>query len=391
MRILMSSVGTRGDVQPVLALALNLRNLGCDVRLCLPPNFVDQARELGFAAAAVGIEMRAPRAGASPAGPIPDLITDQFDVVGSAAEGCDLLLAGGTHQYAARSVAEARKIPCVVAVYAPVSLPSQALPPPGQAEFLLEPAANARMWIEYKRAWNTRSLDRVNANRARWKLGAIDDALGHILGENPWLAADPTLGPMPSTPKLEIIQTGAWMMEDDVPLPPSLEAFLDEGDPPIYCGFGSMPVPPGIGPVLVDAARALGRRIILCRGWSELPPVDQGQDCLVVDEANQQKLFTRVAAVIHHGGAGTTAAAARAGAPQLALPMFTDQFYWGQRLRNLGIGAAVPMAGLDASKLAEALDHVLEPRIAVRARSVAKDVVTNGAAAAARRLVELRR
>jgi len=90
MRVLLSVVGTRGDVQPVIALALEVRKLGHEVRLCVPPNFIEWAQGLGFAATPVGIEMRAPRPGAA-AQPIPDLIADQFDVVGAAAEGCDII------------------------------------------------------------------------------------------------------------------------------------------------------------------------------------------------------------------------------------------------------------------------------------------------------------
>src|SRR3954471_22093318 len=99
MRALVCAVGTRGDVQPIFALALRLRALGHDARLCVPPNFVEQARALGFDACAVGVEMRArPAAGAAALTPdemkrilasLPDLVSDQFDVVGAAAEGCD--------------------------------------------------------------------------------------------------------------------------------------------------------------------------------------------------------------------------------------------------------------------------------------------------------------
>src|SRR4051812_26941327 len=122
MRVLLSVVGTRGDVQPVFALALEVRALGHEVRLCVPPNFIEWAQGLGFAATPVGIEMRAPRAGVAPQ-PVPDLITDQFDTVGAAAEGCDFILGANAHQYAARSIAELRGIPYVNAVYAPTALP----------------------------------------------------------------------------------------------------------------------------------------------------------------------------------------------------------------------------------------------------------------------------
>src|SRR5512143_4120771 len=115
MRALLSAVGTRGDVQPVIALAIEVRKLGHDVHLCVPPNFIEWTQALGFPATSVGVEMRAPRRGAtgpSAAPPaIPDLIADQFETIGAAAEGRDIILGANAHQYAAPSIAELRGIP----------------------------------------------------------------------------------------------------------------------------------------------------------------------------------------------------------------------------------------------------------------------------------------
>lgn len=146
MRALLSSVGTRGDVQPIVALALRVRDLGHEVRLCVPPNFVEWARSLGFDAVPIGVEMRHPgsRNGTAPLTAeqirriresMPDLITDQFDVIGAAAEACDVILGANAHQYAARSIAELRRVPYVTALYAPVAIPSSDhAPPPAPGE-----------------------------------------------------------------------------------------------------------------------------------------------------------------------------------------------------------------------------------------------------------------
>src|SRR5205823_12491285 len=135
MRALLSAVGTRGDVQPALALALELRKLGHAVRMCISPNFVDWARSLGLEAVAMGVEMRMPaqRSGTTPEltpeelrrlrESMPDLITDQFETIGDAADGCDVILGANAHQYAAPSIAEHAGIRFVTAVYAPVALP----------------------------------------------------------------------------------------------------------------------------------------------------------------------------------------------------------------------------------------------------------------------------
>ena len=108
---------------------------------------------------------------------------------------------------------------------------------------------------------------------------------------------------------------------------------------PIFGGFGSMPAAGDATRRLIGAARAVGRRIIVSRGWADLELIDDAPDCIAVDDVSYDVLFPRVAAVVHHGGAGTTAAAARAGVPQVITPMFGDQFYWASRIVDLGVGA----------------------------------------------------
>jgi vancomycin aglycone glucosyltransferase len=323
---------------------------------------------------------------------MPDLITDQFDAVGAAAEGCNVILGANAHQYAARSIAERRSIPYVTALYAPVAIPSSDhAPPPAPGAAWIpggEAAVNAQRWDENVRAWNSRALERVNHNRSRLGLAAIDDVLRFNVTNRPWLAADALLAPAPTSPGREIFQTGAWILEDAAPLPEDLEEFLAGGEKPIYLGFGSMPAPQGVSRTLVDAARAIGRRAILSRGWADLSLIDDTRDCIAVGDVNQRALFPRVAAVVHHGGAGTTATAARAGVPQVAVPLFGDQFYWASRVRALAIGSSV-IGTLTADTLATALREVLEPAVAPRALHVAKRLTSDGAMIAARRLVAL--
>lgn len=389
MRVLISAVGTRGDIQPAVALALELRAAGHEPRLCIPPNFTDWAADLGFDARPVGIEMRAPRGGAASTAPpsVADLVTDQFESVGSAAVGCHLIVGGGAHQYAARSIAELRGIPFVDAVYAPVSLPSRDHAPPGTTPVSQGETINLQMWGENRRRWDERFLEPVNANRARLGLGQLDDLLSHILGSDPWLAADPLLAPLPSTPGLGVVQTGAWVLADTAPLPPPLEAFLAAGEPPVYLGFGSMPVIESAVQLVIDAVHAVGRRVILSRGWADLGLVDKAAGAIAIDDVNHQALFPRVAAVVHHGGAGTTTAAASAGAPQVLVPMFMDQFYWGQRVTDLDIGRVVPFASLEKNALVSALNDALGADRATRAGSLAAHISRDGAAVAARRLI----
>jgi vancomycin aglycone glucosyltransferase len=211
----------------------------------------------------------------------------------------------------------------------------------------------------------------------------LTDVRSHILGDDPWLAADPLLGPLPATPGLRVTQTGAWILPDQAPLEPALEAFLVAGEPPVYAGFGSMPADRETGRIVIDAVRAAGRRVVLSQGWAELGPIDDAPDCIAIGDVNQQSLFPRVAAVVHHGGAGTTTTAARAGVPQVIVPMFSDQPYWASRVRALGIGSRVARGALRAESLEAALRDALDPGVAARAAAVAATVAADGAAVAA--------
>ncbi len=184
----------------------------------------------------------------------------------------------------------------------------------------------------------------------------------HILGDQPWLAADPTLAPWREPADLDVVQTGAWILPDERPLPAELEAFLDAGTAPVYVGFGSMRAPKDIARVAIEAIRAQGRRALVSRGWADLALVDDRDACFAVGEVNQQALFGRLAAVVHHGGAGTTTTAARAGAPQVVVPQIGDQPYRAGPVADLGIGAAPDGPTPTTESLSAALRTALTPR-----------------------------
>ena len=214
----------------------------------------------------------------------------------------------------------------------------------------------------------------------------------HVLADRVWLAADPVLAPWRDLTDLDIVQSGAWILPDDRPLARELEAFLDAGGPPVYIGFGSMAMrsSPDLARVAIEAARAHGRRLILGRGWADLAPAGDPDDCLVVGDVNHQALFPRVAAIVHHGGAGTTTTAALAGAPQVVVPQIVDQPHWARRVAALGIGAAHDGPVPTPETLASALGMALAPETRARATAVAAQVLTDGATVAARRLLESR-
>ena len=399
MRALIAAVGTRGDVQPALALAFELRKLGHAARLCISPNFVDWAKDLGLEAVPMGVEMRMPgrKSGAMPnltpeelrrlRESMPDLITDQFETIGAAVGGCDVIVGANAHQYAAPSIASHAGIRCVTAVYAPVAIPSPDLaPPPAPGQTIESRTTIAEQWRNTANAWNERALDRINHNRGRLDMPPIDDVLDYVLTDQTWLAADAALAPIPVTPGRQVFQTGTWVLADRTPLPADLDAFIGNEEPPILAGFGSMPAAGDVTRRLIDAARAVGRRIIVSRGWADLDLVDDATDCIAVGDVSHDVLFPRVAAVVHHGGAGTSAAAARAGVPQVITPMFGDQFYWASRIVALGVGVTTSHATMTEESLAGALGKVFDSAVVDRARGLAMRVRRDGAEIAARRL-----
>ena len=195
----------------------------------------------------------------------------------------------------------------------------------------------------------------------------------------------PGPGPWPEPADLDVVQTGAWILPDERPLPAELEAFLNAGPPSVYAGFGSMRAPKDIARVAIEAIRAQGRRVLLARGWAGLAPIDDEDDCFAVGEVNQQALFGRVAAVVHHGGAGTTTTAARAGAPQVVVPQWADQPYWASRVADLGIGAAHDVQAPTTGSLSAALSTALTPATRARATAVADTIRADGATVVVRR------
>ncbi|NUW41586.1 glycosyltransferase [Nonomuraea rhodomycinica] len=401
MRVLLSTYGSRGDVEPVAGLAVRLRELGAEVRVCAPPDeeFARRLAGVGVPMVPVGRSARAlttsaPSAPADLPRRAAEVIAGQLDAVMPAAEGCDAMVVTGMMPAAAgaRSVAEKLGIPSVSVTFQQLTLPSphhRPLAYPGRP--LPPEVTDSRvLWDLDAQSVNALFGEALNSNRASIGLPPVDDVRDHVIGDRPWLATDPVLDPWLGSPDLDVVQTGAWILPDERPLPAELTAFLEAGAPPVYVGFGSMPMrgSTDVAQVAVEAVRAQGRRAVLARGWASLGRIDDRDDCFVVGEVNQQELFGRVAAVVHHGGAGTTTTAARAGAPQVVVPQLADQPYWAGRVAELGIGAAHDGPAPTFESLSAALATALAPGTRARAAAVAGAVRTDGATVAARLLLD---
>ncbi|MFC0115111.1 glycosyltransferase [Kibdelosporangium aridum] len=377
MRVLLTTTGSRGDVEPVVGLAVALRELGAEVRVCAPPDedFVDLLARVGVPLVPLGRTVRSVVGGSKPPTAqdalqfASELVAARFDTLGAAAaEGCDVLLATGLMPAGARDVAEKLGIRYVFACL--------------QLYGLLSEESSQRANGLYREA--------LNSHRAAIGFPPVDNVRDYVFTDRPWLAADPTLCPLQGITDVNVVQTGAWILPDNRSLPDGLEAFLEAGAPPVYVGFGSMAsyVPKDIAQVAIDAVRAQGRRVLLARGWAELAPIDDAGDCFVVGEVNQQALFRRVAAVVHHGGVGTTTTAARAGAAQVVVPQIADQPQWAARVAELGIGVAHEGSIPTVDSLSAALATALAPEIQAQASTVAGTIRADGAMVAAKLLLD---
>lgn len=394
MRVLLASRGSRGDIEPLAGLAARLTARDVEVAVAAPPDreFTDLLGRAGARHLPVDIPIRemvqsiAKGTGPSMAQHIVEILDSHGPAFTAAVEeGCDAIVATGLFPVvaAAQAVAEKHGVPFCSAALQPTTLPSHVhrpFPMPGWP--LPEGVTdNRELWEWDKRKMQALFGGPVNEFRASIGLSPTEDVRTRALTGRRWLATDPVLGPWTPTDLIEVVQTGAWILPDERPLPAGLEAFLDAGEPPVYIGFGSIPVRDAeeAARAVVASVRAHGRRAVLSRGWARLAAADDRDDCFVVDEVNQQALFARAAAVVHHGGAGTTHTATRSGAPQVVVPQIADQPYWGGRVADLGIGALHDGPVPTVASLTAALETALAPATAQRAVEVSARISADGA------------
>ncbi|AZM53964.1 glycosyl transferase [Streptomyces sp. WAC 01529] len=400
MRVAFSAYGSRGIVEPIAVLAARLREAGAEVRVCAPPDeeFVGRLAEAGVRAVPVGRPV-APLVGSVAPGSavgltqrVAELMDAQFETVAAVAEGCDVLVATGPLPVTApaRSVAEKLGVRYVHASHQPVILPTPHRRPPGRRGQPLPPGVtdNQALWDLDAEIADTMFGEMLNSRRDTAGLPPVRNVRDYAFSDQPWLATDPVLSPWRPT-ALDVVQTGAWLGDGERPLPDDLLGFLESGAPPVYVGFGSTPLsdPAAVSRVAIEAVRAQGRRAVVFRGWAGLGLIDDQDDCFLVGEVDHLALFRRVAAVVHHGSAGTTTTAALAGAPQVVLAQGADQPYWAGRVADLGIGAAHEGAAPTFDSLSAALGVALSAGTRARAATASGTVRADGAAVAVGRLL----
>jgi vancomycin aglycone glucosyltransferase len=371
MKIVLATFGSRGDVQPMLALTLALKSAGHDVLFAGPPEKATWTAQLGVPFHPLGSDLTAfldsLKAAYSFGSNLCFIrfmrreLVDQFDTLPKIIAGADLVI-GASLVLALSSAAEAMGVAYRYIAFTPQLMPS------GDHPFVAVKQQGLPRWCN-RLTWETaRLLDRINLNRLinqkRRQLGLppVKDAWDHILGRHVIVASDRAISGVPLDIGRRHSQTGYMHLDQPDRHHPGLEAFLKAGPSPVYAGFGSMPKQDQIDslPVVIQAARSAGQRVVVGKFWEEPSVYDDVEDVFFIKRYPHLKLFPRMAVIIHHGGAGTTATSAASGVPQIIVPHILDQYYWGDRVCRSGLGPKpIWRSRLTARKLAAAIKECL--------------------------------
>ncbi|WP_399934471.1 glycosyltransferase [Streptomyces kanamyceticus] len=364
-RILITAAGSYGDVAPYTGLGVRLREAGYDVALATHDSFAPLTEAAGLRFR--GLPADAAASGRAEGGKELMRTASAFvrglggGLADAAVRGADLLVVSTTTAPLAWQLAEAMGIPALGAYLQPVH-PTRELPPVVGGTRSLGGFGNKALG-----RFSLRMVDRVYAEAARdlrARLGLPEEALSAVRARQeragwPVLHGfSPAVVPRPADWRAGLYVVGNWWPHHDPgqALPRELDDFLEAGPPPVFIGFGSMAAGDGerLSGIAVAALRAAGLRGVLQAGRAGLAA--SGDDVLTVGEVPHALLFPRMSAVVHHAGAGTTAAALRAGVPAVPVPVAADQPFWAARLAALGAATApLPFKDLTAPRLAEAL------------------------------------
>ncbi len=369
MKIVLAGYGSRGDVEPCAVVGRELQRRGHDVHIAVPPNLLEFVQKAGLDAVAYGHDSHAQLDGASdffvanmknPYGALPDVVEraakawlDKGTALASLAEGADVLMTGMNEQRLAANIAEYHDIPLVALHF---------FPPRVQPSGALNESL-ARMSEEPLR----RALGMPAAPEpppARLEIQAYDERC---------LPGTPADWAEPGKPFV-----GALTLESPTDIDDAVLAWIAEGTPPIYFGMGSTPITPPAEIVgrMIDACAELNERLLICAGPNDLSGFDRFDHVKIAGAVGHSAVLPRCRAAVHHGGAGTTAAAMRAGVPSLILWLWLDQPMWAAGVQQLGSGLGQRFAEVTQQSLTAGLKSILTPDCLWQARNIAVQMIT---------------
>ncbi len=419
MKILITSYGTRGDVQPYVALGLGLVARGHQVLIVTSSRFEEFVRGRGLDFSPLSDELLSILD--RPEGK--DLLEKSNNLIGMLSQGIKLkkqvgylneellrqnwkiakefspdLIIYHPKSFGAPHCAEKLKAKVLFATPIPIYIPTS------EFSFINFPRLGLGGWYNRLSFGFVKKLTEVVTkpyiNKFRDEIGLkivskIDVTQLPQGGEIPviHLHSESVLPKPKDWPKTAHVTGYCFLDEEESWEPPSeLTDFLGKGAPPIYIGFGSMTGrnPESLAHIIVEALKKTNQRGIIASGWGGLAPKDLPETIFSIDQVPHHWLFSRVSAVIHHGGAGSTAAGLRAGRPTLIIPFFGDQPFWGQRIFEIGVGPKpIPRKKLTVKKLSDAIGELVNtPSIAQRALQVGEAIRSEDGVSRAIEIIE---
>ena len=399
MRFILAFYGTRGDVEPGIAVGRELTRRGHDVCLAVPPDLIASAHDAGVAAVAYGPgtqewledtrdfwaylfrnfwKVRDVAAYLKKSRePGMQAWAQMSECLRTLTQGADLLVTGVSYQELAANVAEYRDIPLATVLWFPIRVNGHLVPTlPAPVIRALMRAYERVVWRGVRAVENAQrrdlglapasgpAPDRIAA-RGSLEIQAYD----HLCF--PGLAREWAAHPGVHRPFVGTLTLGSATDADA-----DVMAWIGAGTPPICFGFGSIPVasPADMLEMIAAATRRLGQRALVCAGWTDFSSGAHHEHVKVVEAVNYAQIFPVCRAVVHHGGAGTTAASLRAGVPTLILWMADVQVMWGAAIKGLQVGATRRFSATTEDTLVEDLARILRPEYAIRARAVAAEM-----------------
>lgn len=366
-KIILSPMGTTGDIRPFIALYLELKKLNFDVVMTVPKNGEALCNKFNIPYVTVDFDYRELVNAVEAKSPINIIIelldreiSAPFIVLKEICKDADFIIGNGRN-YAVNPIAEFYGIPYFQVCHTVQVLESK-YNTPWRFEKQNNPIwINSLLWKLHNFKENRIGEKFVNKHRVSLGLPPIKDYAG-LFKKNILLVANNALSPIPPDVKADFYQTNYWHLFDNEELSPDLINFINNGKKPMFFSFGSRGDKDGdktIG-TIEKIVKSLDTRAIVQRGWAGLGQNYSGDRIKVIDAVPHHRLFPLMSGVVHHGGAGTTHTAAMGGVPQIVVPQMGDQFYWGNAVNNLKLGPTpIPKAKLDEGTLKDAILKII--------------------------------